>query len=131
MMKICRHIITFMLIILLLASGLQRLSSEDINIDGRIDVSDAVFAAKRFVEVSQDAEVFKQSFGKMISAMYIAAGLKTVIQANDKPLTSSSSDIVFLLALFVFVFSFCIFSEICDIDLSYSTLSIEPPLPVP
>lgn len=130
-MKTCRHIITIMLIILLLTSGVGRFSSEDVTRDGRIDLSDAVLSAKRFVKVSQNIEIFKQNFGMMVSAMYVAAGLKTVIQANDKPVTSSSSDIVFLLFWVVFIFSLCIFSKICDKELSYRTRIIEPPIPVP
>lgn len=127
-MKIIRHILTFMLIISLLASGLQRFVPEDSDRNGRIDLSDAVLSAKSFAKASQN---FKQNFGKMVSAMYVAAGLKTVIQANDVSATAFSSDIVFLLSFFTFVFSLCMFSKVYDKKLFYRTLTTEPPMPVP
>lgn len=132
MQIIHRHIAISTLIILLLASGLQRFSSEDATRDGRIDLSDAVLSAKRFVKVSQETDKFKQSFGKMVSALYVAAGLKTVIQANDKPAkTVSVSEVFFPASSFVLAFFLCIFSGICDKDIQYRTRNIEPPLPVP
>ncbi len=127
-MKIIRHILIFMLLITLLASGLQRFVPEDSDRNGRIDLSDVVLSVKSFAKTSQN---FKQNFGKMVSAMYVAAGLKTVIQSNDTPATAGSADIVFLLSFFVFTFSLCIFSKVYDKKLLYRTLTIEPPMPVP
>ena len=131
-MKTTRHITIFILIILLLAGGFRGFSPEDATRDGRIDLSDAVLSAKRFIKVSQDIEIFRQNFGTMVSAMYVAAGLKSIIQANDKPANIPSlSDFVFLVSCVSFlIFSFD-FSKISDKNFFYRTRNIKPPVPVP
>jgi len=91
-----------------------------------------VLSAKRCVKVSQNLEMFKQDFGTMVSAMYVAAGLKTVIQANDKPANAPSlSDFVFLVSYFSFLIFAFNFSKISDKNFLYRTRNIKPPVPVP
>lgn len=126
-----KHILSIMLTVAILISGLPRFKSEEF-IQSRIGLSDAVLSAKRFVKVSQGSAIFQQSFGRMVSVMNITAGLKTIIQSNDKPAKAFSiSEVFFSVSAFIFVFFFCIFSAICDKKLRYRTLTFEPPVPVP
>ena len=126
-----RHILTLILIFLLLTGSFQRFASENYDRNSRTDLIAVVLSAKSFSTSVQDINNFKQKLGKMMTELYTAAGLKTVIRTDDKSAnTISMSDIFFLISIFALFLNFK-FSKISDKGVFYRTRNIEPPVPVP
>ncbi|NJL60351.1 MAG: hypothetical protein HC887_12680 [Desulfobacteraceae bacterium] len=101
-----------MLITLLLTGGFQRFASENHDRNSRTDLSAVVLSAKSFSKSVQNIKNFKEQLGKMMTELYTAAGLKTVIRTDDKSAnTISMSDIFFLIFYICLIFELQIFQN--------------------
>lgn len=109
-MKIFCSITVLFLTAMLLVSVFPAFPPEDRDRDSRIDLKDAVLSVKDFVRTAAEPGKLSEKAGNAFSALAISAGLKTVIQSDDR--ISFPSPPVFLVSFFVFFLSLCFFSYI-------------------
>ena len=101
-MRAARHIIGFMLIAALLASGLPYFSPDGASRGRTTDLRDAIALVREFARTAENPETFASSLKKTISAFQEIAGLKTtVLKAKDsgKPPFTPNFDLPCLLSL--------------------------------
>jgi len=92
-MKAARHLVTAVLIIVLLSSGIPLFAPEDTNKNSVIDLGDAILSIRDFVRSADNPETFTSNIERTLTTLHIAAGMKTVIKASrgEKSLNSALS----------------------------------------
>jgi hypothetical protein len=78
-----RSILSFILASAIIAGGLPVSVFEDADRDLDVDLRDAVQWASQIAETADDSHNFKETFQRAVSALHVAAGLKTVIRSAD------------------------------------------------
>jgi len=74
-----KHAISVMLIVGILTSGLPIFSAEDANRNTRVNLEDLILHVKEFAQSADNPESFAPNIKKIISALHVVAGLKTII----------------------------------------------------
>ena len=84
-MKPSLRIVSLVLVVFLLSSGLPLFSPQDANRDCIIGLDDAISRIKDFARTADNSASFTTSVEKLLSTLHVIAGLKTVIKpAHDK-----------------------------------------------
>lgn len=133
-MRITKHIIIPVLIVLVLFSGLPVFSPEDANRDISVDLKDAILQVRDFARTAQEPHTFAARVEKALSTLHAVAGLKTVIkQANDKNSSANSiySDLPYIISSYSFSQPLCIFSKVTEEPVFYKTFIFVPDPPPP
>jgi len=133
-MQTVRHILSTILILSILATGLPIFTPEDANRDSTVDIRDAILSVKGFARTSDNPEAFTANFGKAVSALQMVAGLKTVIKrANDatSATTSSGLDLPYLISLFDFSVIPVVCSKTAGQPFYYQSILFSPSSPPP
>jgi hypothetical protein len=96
-MNIARQIISVMLAVAIVASGLPLFSPEDASRDGMVDLQDAILLVKDLAVTAEKPDSFAASFRKTLSAIAVVAGLKqrTAQDNSDKSAPTKSQSITF------------------------------------
>ena len=129
-MQTARHILSALLILGLLSSGLPLTEPEDANRDKRVDLEDAILCIRDLVQTAETPGSFTVEVETAILALYQVADLKTSIgpvnETKSKP-TSPTSSGLYLVPLDN---TPCRVEEslhISENSLLYESFSIEPP----
>ena len=116
-MRTFKQILTSILVLMILSSGLPVFNQEDANRDSIINLEDAILNVRDFARTAVDLEAFTSEFGKAIRTLKVVAGLKTYYKsAND----SNSSNFLSNLSLTYLIPSM----NSSDPSESYSTISV-------
>ena len=116
-MRTFKQILTSILVVMILSSGLPVFNQEDANRDSSINLEDAILNVRDFARTAVDLEAFTSEFGKAIRTLKVVAGLKTYYKsAND----SNSSNFLSNLSLTYLIPSM----DSVNPSESYSTISV-------
>ena len=89
-MRIAKHILSVILSVALLSTGLPFFSPEDANRDSSVNLEDVILSVRDFARTADTPEAFTSNVKKVLSTLHIVAGLKTNIKpANDSKSLSS------------------------------------------
>ncbi|MCP4111948.1 MAG: hypothetical protein GY749_41540 [Desulfobacteraceae bacterium] len=133
-MQRAKHIISPILVVLVLLSGLPVFSPEDANRDISVDLKDAVMQVMDFARTADEPHTFAVRVQKALSTLHVVAGLKTVIkQANDKnsATNSISSDFPCIISLYNFSEPLLSFAQVPEKTVFYKTFVVSPDTPPP
>ncbi len=133
-MQTARHILSALLVLGLLFSGLPLTGREDANQDKRVDLEDAILCVRDLVRTAEEPGAFLLQAETVITVLHHVAGLKRNIrpvnETKSKPTSLTSNG--FYLASSV--------DTPCDVENPFSisengflceSLSLEPPTPPP
>jgi len=104
-MQTVRHILSTILILSILATGLPTFTPEDANQDNTVDIRDAILSVRGFADTADSPVAFTTNFGKAVSALQMVAGLTTVIKRADYATSATAPsclDLPYLISLFDF-----------------------------
>ena len=94
-MQTARHILSALLILGLLSSGLPLTEPEDANRDKRVDLEDAILCIRDLVQTAETPGSFTVEVETAILALYQVADLKTSIspvnETKSKPTSRTSN----------------------------------------
>jgi len=79
-----RHIISPVLVLLLLSSGMPAFSPEDASRDRRVDLRDAILLVKDFATSAENPESFSESMGRVVSTLNVVVGFASSIQPSSE-----------------------------------------------
>ena len=133
-MQTVRHILTAVLILAMLVSGLPVFTPEDANQDIRMDLKDAVLHVQDFAQTADNPAAFAVSFKNVVSTMQVLAGLKTVIACTDDAKSTAaplSLDRPCLISLFDFSFVPAACPKIAGQSFCYQSILFSPDSPPP
>jgi len=82
-MHTTKYIISAILIITLLSSGLPLFSPEDANRDTMVTLEDAILNVRDLTGTAENPAAFAVSMKKTLSTLCAVAGLNTIIKKND------------------------------------------------
>jgi len=89
-MRISRHILSAILILAMLSTGLPIFSPGDANRDSRVNLEDAILQVKDFVRTAETPAAFTSKIRKALSTLHVVAGLKTDIKPVKDAKSSNS-----------------------------------------
>ena len=112
-MQIIRHILSTILILSILATGLPIFTPEDANRDSTVDIRDAILSLRGFAGTVDSPAAFTANFGKVVSALQMVAGLKTVIKQADDA-TSATAQFTLDLPYLISLFDFSVIPVVCS-----------------
>lgn len=133
-MKAARHLVTAVLIIVLLSSGIPLFTPEDTNRNSIIDLGDAILSVRDFVRSAENPETFTSHIERTLTTLHIAAGMKTVIKAagSEKSLnTVLSLNFPSLISSNAFFINPGFTSEIPEYTFQYESIACSTESPPP
>jgi hypothetical protein len=89
-MKKASHIISIMLVLVMLSSGMPLFHKHDICRNFGINLKDVIIVVKDVAQLEDVTTSFAEKVGQVLSTLNVAAGLKTVIQPQKHNATVSS-----------------------------------------
>jgi len=132
-MQTARHILSTLLIVGILSTGLPFFNPEDAILSNKAMLEDAILGAQALARSAQDDGSFKTGMKKALSSLYIAAGLKTIIKKdiNSKSvLNLSTLDSSCLISFYRFSSHSSDYQTIFELNIAYQSITndIPPPL---
>ena len=118
-MQTIQRSFSFILILIFLSAGLPVFSPEDVNRDGEVCLKDAVLSIISLAQTAEKPAKFTSDIKNTLSALQIAAGLKTVIKkkADDKEVSASNT--VYLISSYHFQNFSDLFAFVHETEASY------------
>ena len=86
-MRAAKHILSVILMVTILSSGLPFFSPEDANKDSIVNLEDAILHVRDFTHTADKPEAFTSGLGKALTTLHVLAGLKMTI----KPVKENAS----------------------------------------
>ncbi len=87
-----RQFIVLLLLVAFLLPGFPRFAPEDVSRDNEVDLRDNILLVQAFTDAAQTDVHLEGDLRKLLSSLYLTAGLKTVIKAEvPAKLTSTIS----------------------------------------
>ena len=129
-----KHLLSSILIITVLASGLPLFNFQDANQDTRINLEDAILHVKGFARTVDRPETFRTQIERAVSTLYVVSGLKAVIkQAGDTKSRTAlpALDFPYLIPSNDLLLPLNNFSELTEKTLFYYSISVTPNSPPP
>ena len=133
-MQAIKHLLSSILIITVLASGLPFFSPQDANRDTRINLEDAILHVKGFARTAEEPGTFRSHVEKAVSTLHVVSGLKAVIkQTGDTKSTTTlpALDFPYLISSNDLLLPLNNFSQFPEKPFFYSSISITPTSPPP
>ena len=98
-MQTAKYILSAILILTILSSGIPFISPEDANRDTIVNLEDAILNVRDLAQTADKSETFTSSLGKTLTTLYVLAGLKTSIRpAKDNAFqTQSGLNLIYLI----------------------------------
>jgi len=90
-MRTAKQILTAIVALTLLSSGLPMFSPEDANRDKRVDLEDAILNLKDFAKTATSPDGFMLEAEKVISTLKVLAGVKSNIGPAEETKSKASS----------------------------------------
>lgn len=128
-----KYIISAILIITLLSSGLPLFSPEDANRDSSVTLEDVILHVRDLARSAENPTAFAVSMKKTLSTLYAVAGLKTVIKKNNeiKFKTQFGFEIPYLISSNTLLILSNNYSLSFGRDFFYESIVISPDPPLP
>jgi len=128
-----KYIISAILIVTLLSSGLPLFSPEDANRDTMVTLEDAILNVKNLAGTAENPAAFAVSMKKTLSTLYAVAGLKTIIKKNNdiKFKTQFGFEITHLISSNFLLILSNNYSLSSERDFFYESVVISPDPPPP
>ena len=133
-MRTARHILSALLVLGLLSSGLHLTGPEDANHDSRVDLEDAILSVRELVQSAEEPLTFKFTTETAISVLRSVAGIKPSIRSpKDAKATPSSVSPYgqYLLSSGNDAFHVDCSSLVYEHSIYYESHSVKPPTPPP
>ncbi len=133
-MQTAKHILSALLIVAMLSTGLPIFNQEDANLSNRVLLEDAILSAQALARSTQHTDSSEAEIKKALSSLSVAAGLKTTIQTDnhdESVLAFSLSDSPFLIASSCLPVSAPYNESIYNLNISYQSFicNLTPPPP--
>ncbi|MDM8542698.1 hypothetical protein QUF90_16610 [Desulfococcaceae bacterium HSG9] len=133
-MQTTKHILSALLIVTMLSTGLPVFNPEDTNLSNRAMLEHAILSAQALAHSAQNAGSFKAEMKKTLSSLYVAAGLQTAITTDNEDksaFTFSSSDSPFIISSYYLLSSSYYNESIYNLNISYQSFvcNLTPPPP--
>ena len=133
-MRTAKKILTAIVALTLLSSGLPMFSPEDANRDKRVDLEDAILNIKDFAKTADSPDGFMLQAEKIISTLNVLAGVKSNIRPAEETKSKTSSTGFHLFYLPATINS-DVHSDTCFVteepSFLYQSISVEPQTPPP
>lgn len=129
-----KHILSSLLVLLLLASGLPLFSPNDANRDSKVDLGDLILDAKDFEQTPEDLTTFQFTAGKLITTIQVVANLKSQIRTRKDPQSgnpSFSNNLNYLLLSSIIPNIDSHYSVSLEDDFKYKSIHLRPETPPP
>ena len=128
-----KYIISAILIITLLSSGLPLFSPEDANRDSSVTLEDVILHVRDLARSAENPMAFAVSMKKTLSTLYAVAGLKTVFKKNNeiKFKTQFGFEIPYLISSNTLLILSNNYSLSFERDFFYESIVISPDPPPP
>ena len=129
-----KYIISAILIITLLSSGLPLFSPEDANRDSSVSLEDVILHVRDLARSAENPTAFAVSMKKTLSTLYAVAGLKTVIKKNNNEIkfkTQFGFEIPYLISSNTLLILSNNYSLSFERDFFYESIVISPDPPLP
>jgi len=133
-MRTAKQILTAIIALTLLSTGLPIFSPEDANRDTRVDLEDAILNVRAFVETAESPDAFRYQVEKAISTLYAVAGVKANIGPTKDAKSKSSQfspNFVYLITTNDSAFVFEICSQVIEPSFIFHSSALEPQTPPP
>lgn len=132
-MHTTKHIISVILIITLLSSGLPLFSPEDADRDTMVTLEDAILNVRDLAGTTENPAAFAVSMKKTLSTLYAVAGLKTIIKKNNdiKFKTQFGFEIPYLISSNTLLILSNNYSLSSERDFFYESIVTSPDSPPP
>ena len=133
-LKNVSRILSVILVLLMLSSGLPLFNPEDANRDQKIGLDDAILQVKDFAGTAEETGSFAARVERMLSTLHVVAGLNTIMKpARDTQSTVASFDLD-LPYLVSFSDEFAptdVPSSLCEKSVLYESVVFAPSPPPP
>ena len=133
-MQFSKNIVSILLVILLMGTGLPVFHSVDLSRDGRTDLQDVILSVKDLAQSAEDAGKLNQNFKQVVTTITAVAGLKTVIKKTSDTNSANSIqtlDTPYLKYSNQHVVLTVSWSKVEDNLSSYNSINYRPVLPPP
>ena len=134
-MRTVRHLLSVILVVTILLSGLPIFSPEDANRDSKVTLQDAILHMRDFVQTADQPAAFTSNVKKVLSALRVVVGLKTEIRPEKDAQASPSLfslDAPYLISLANSSVSLSkSFSRVYEEPFFYKSVELAPPFPPP
>lgn len=133
-MQTVKHILSAILILSILATGLPVFSPEDANRDTRVDLKDAVLHVQNFAQTANNLEAFVINLENAVFVLQALAGLKTIIKPADNAKSATAPQglvPLYLISSFDFSFSPAVCSKTAVQLFCYQSILFSPDSPPP
>jgi hypothetical protein len=133
-MRTAKQILTAIVALTLLSSGLPMFSPEDANRDKKVDLEDAILNIRDFAKTADSPDGFMLQAEKIISTLRVLAGVKTNIGTGEG-MKSKAFSASFQLFYLPTTIDLEVYSDICfplnELSFLYQSISVEPQTPPP
>jgi hypothetical protein len=131
-MRTVKTILSLILVLALLGSGLPVFCPHDANQDRQVDLDDAILHVREFAGTAEKPSSFEPTVEKTIFTLHVLAGLKTHIKpAKEAKSTAFQPDSVYLPSLIDLPFHFDRCSQLNETFFSYESIVMTPDAPPP
>ena len=133
-MKAANPVISALLIVLMLLSGLPLFSPEDANRDTLVGLDDVILQVMDFAETADDPVTFTSQVEKMLATLHAVAGMRAVIKPEQDTSSTNPSfclDGPYLMSSSAEWAPSDICSFFCEESPSYESVVITPFTPPP
>jgi hypothetical protein len=133
-MQTSHRIVSLILALLMVSSGLPLFSVEDANRDTLVGLDDAIIHIRDFTQTAEDPVAFTSTVEKMLAALHTVAKLKTVIKPQQDTKSTSLSfclDLPYLISSYDGLTPSSLFTSLHDVSLPYQSMIITPASPPP
>jgi len=131
-MRTTKHILSWILVLALLGSGLPVFCPHDANHDRKVDLDDAILHVREFAGTADRPSSFESTVQKAIFTLHVLAGIKTHIKpAKEAKSTVFQLESLYLPSLVDLPFHLDSCSEVKEQSFSYESVVIAPDTPPP
>ncbi len=133
-MRIAKNILSVILSVALLSTGLPFFSPEDANRDKSVNLEDAILHVRDFARTAETPAAFTSNVKQLIHTLYLIAGLKTNIKpANDAKSLSSliSLNVPYLISSNTHLPLSNTYSQVSEDPFHYESVFLIPTSPPP
>ena len=133
-MRISKHILSAILILAMLSTGLLIFSPGDANRDSSVNLEDAILRVRDFARTAETPAAFTSKVRKALSTLHVVAGLKMDIKPAPEGKSSNSLPALnppYLIASITLSTPSDSCSQVSEQSFHYESILFSPPTPPP
>jgi hypothetical protein len=133
-MRTAKIVLSTILVVALLSSGVPLFAPEDANRDSFTNLEDAILNVRDFTQTADSPAVFTSKVKKVLSTLHVVAGLKTnIVPAKDSKSTNTlySLDLPYLICTLDFSIPAYNSLPVLEKPFIYSSVVVTPTPPPP